>query len=138
MRVTYDTNIFINYKLQTATLPRAFRLSAVVVEELIRGAHDIQQVELWQDLTAEYDANHRLLVPAGEDWAFAGRVLYLLQKGKRDTIGPEEAARLLKDTLIARTAKRDNATVITHDTDFQKIQRHCAVKTLTPKQYFGL
>lgn len=138
MRVTYDTNVFINYKLQTAILPRAFRLSAVVIEELIRGAHDFRQVELWQDLAAGYEAKRRLLVPNGEDWAFAGRVLYLLQKGKRDTIGPEEATRLLKDALIARIAKRDNTTIITDDTDFQKIQRYCTVKTLTPKQYCGL
>ena len=79
-----------------------------------------------------------MLVPNGEDWWFAGKVLNSLMRDPslRQKIAPDEQRRLVRDTLIARTCKRDSVTLVTADEDFQKIQRFCAFKLIHPKDYF--
>ena len=83
-----------------------------------------------------------------EPWRWAGameppgagmRVSGLFQMGcpsLRQKIAPDEQRRLVRDTLIARTCKRDSVTLVTADEDFQKIQRFCAFKLIHPKDYF--
>jgi predicted nucleic acid-binding protein len=141
MRVVYDTNVFIRYRLDVAKFPRSVRMSAIVVQEMTVGARGAAVVQFWQTLFQDYQKANRLLVPNGEDWWFAGKVLnslfHLPGRRGQPSIGPDEQRRLVRDTLIARTAKRDGVTVITEDTDdFAKIQRFCAVKVLHPNDYF--
>jgi predicted nucleic acid-binding protein len=81
-----------------------------------------------------------LLVPNGEDWWFAGKVLNALHRGLRShrrgptpAIPKEEQQRLLRDVLIARSAKRVNATVVTYNSrDFARIRRFCSVPVAEP------
>jgi hypothetical protein len=83
-----------------------------------------------------------LVVPNGDDWWFAGRVLNALLRGVRShrrgrtpAISKEEQQRLLRDVLIARSAKRVNATVVTHNKrDFAKIRRFCNVDVAEPDE----
>ena len=40
MRVTFDSNVFITYRVNPNELARSFRFSAVVIQELTAGAKD--------------------------------------------------------------------------------------------------
>ncbi len=81
-----------------------------------------------------------LLTPDGEDWYQAGKVLNALHRGLRShrgehtsAIPQQEQQRLLRDVLIARSAKRINAGVVTYNRrDFEKIRRFCNVRVVDP------
>jgi predicted nucleic acid-binding protein len=83
-------------------------------------------------------------VPNGEDWWMAGKVLNSLYRGLRSrrdarpaAIPREEQQRLLRDVLIARTAKRVGAMVVTENVaDFMKIRRFCDVKVVPAADFF--
>jgi len=142
--ITFDTCIFISYKPAFDT--KGSRLSAVVLHELTVGANDIAEVRYWDSLRKEFEKNGRLLVPNGEDWFLAGKVLNSLQrgrkaanKGKTPKISSEESRRVMRDVLIARTARRENALLVTDNvTDFEKIQAFCKVRTVTGREFFGV
>ena len=51
-------------------------------------------------------------------------------------IPKDEQQRLLRDVLIARSAKRVNAAVVTYNRgDFEKITRFCNVRLEEPAKY---
>ncbi len=77
--ITYDTSVFIAYK--PAALPADFRMSAVVVQELTAGAVDKSEVQRWQAAMRAHEQEGTLLVPTGEDWRLAGKVLNYLLRG---------------------------------------------------------
>src|ERR1044072_7509238 len=143
LHVTYDTNVFINY--DPAELPMTgFYLSAVVVQELTAGARDGAAVRRLGAFRQQYEGRGKLLVPTGEDWFIAGKILNSLHRGlkshrvgRTSAISKEEQQRILRDVLIARTAKRANVAVVTENvSDFLKIQRYCDVRMLRPEDYF--
>jgi predicted nucleic acid-binding protein len=84
-------------------------------------------------------------VPTGEDWWLAGKVLNSLLRGlksKRGGLTPKlpaaEKQRIIRDVLIARTARRAGALLITDNVhDFKLIARFCLVRTMTGGQYFN-
>ena len=77
--VTYDTCIFIAYK--PADIPAGFRMSAVVIQELTAGAIDKSEIQLWNAARIAHEKAGTLLVPTGEDWWLAGKVLNSLLRG---------------------------------------------------------
>ncbi|CAA9333788.1 MAG: hypothetical protein AVDCRST_MAG68-2570 [uncultured Gemmatimonadetes bacterium] len=93
-----------------------------------------------------HEAAGLLLVPTGEDWWIAGKVLNSLLRGVRShkrgriaAISREEQQRLIRDVLIARTARRANATVVTENVaDFEKIKNFCDVRIIRPTEYFDI
>lgn len=141
--VTYDTSIFIAYRPQT--LPEGMRLSAVVLMELTAGARDEQGVKNWERYRKLAEKEKRLLVPAGEDWWLAGKVLNALQRGRASrrtgripAMPAAEIQRITRDVLIARTAKRAGALLVTQNVgDFELIRRFCAVRVKSGRDYFG-
>src|SRR5918912_510685 len=142
-RVTFDTSVFIAY--QPAVFPAGFLLSAVVVQELAAGALDKSGLQQLDASRRKYEQMGRLLVPTGEDWWFAGKVLNSLLRGlksKRGGLTPKlpaaEKQRIIRDVLIARTVRRAGALLVTDNvSDFKLIARFCAVRTVTGKKYFG-
>jgi predicted nucleic acid-binding protein len=142
--ITFDTCIFITWK--PTKLPKGFRLSAVVLQELVAGANDNKEVKYWNDVRRareEEKPKTTLLVPTGEDWWFVGKVLNSLQRGLKSKNGniPKSNAltiqRITRDVLIARTSKREGATLITDNTkDFDLIKNFCNVKTIEGKDFF--
>jgi predicted nucleic acid-binding protein len=140
--VTYDTNIMLRYR--RSLLPSDFFMSAVVVQEMTAGAADEADVRLHKTAMRHYETKGRLLVPTGEDWWHAGKILNALyrglksrRKGRTPAIPKEEQQRILRDVLIARTAKRAGVAVVTENVaDFEKIRRFCDVRVLAPAQYF--
>jgi predicted nucleic acid-binding protein len=139
-RLLVDTNVII--RRRAADLPSGFLLSAVVLQELAAGARDRGRLRELDQLRRAYEHDRMLVVPNGEDWWFAGKVLNALLRGARShrrgrtpAISKEEQQRLVRDVLIARSAKRVNATVVTYNTrDFAKIHRFCGVSVAEPDE----
>lgn len=141
-KVTFDTNVFIKQK--AVKLPSDFFLSAIVLQELTAGALDSSRLKVLNQLRIQFEKAGRLLVPTGEDWWQAGKILNSLWKnlksnsrGRAKGISSSEQQRIIRDVLIARTAKREGAIVVTFNTsDFEKIYRYCSVRIIHPREYF--
>jgi predicted nucleic acid-binding protein len=92
-----------------------------------------------------YERDARLLIPNGEDWYLAGKILNSLYRASAVTargtparIRKEEQQRIIRDVLIARSAKRMNVTVVTRNIrDFDLIRKYCAVNTEHPNDFFS-
>ncbi|HEX5723876.1 MAG TPA: type II toxin-antitoxin system VapC family toxin [Longimicrobiaceae bacterium] len=142
-QVVFDTNVFIRRGWDRPAAEGL--LSAVVLQELVAGALDDAELRRLQAMRARYEREERLVVPNGEDWYEAGRILSLLRRGRRShrtgrvpAIAREEQQRLLRDVLIARSARRIGALVVTEDLDdFRKIRRYCDVRAVHPRRYFS-
>ena len=142
--ITFDTCIFISY--QPSYLPKGFRMTAVVLQELTVGANDNTEVKYWNEVRKAREKDGTLLVPNGEDWWLAGKVLNSLLRGlksenagKTPKLSADEIQRITRDVLIARTVKRENALLVTDNiADFNKIKKFCDVKTQSGKDFFEL
>lgn len=141
-RVVIDTNVFIRHGF--ADLVERGPLSAVVLQEITAGAADGNAVRDLGVLGQKLERRGRLLVPNGEDWFYASKVLNALYHGLRShrqghtpAIPRQEQQRLVRDVLIARSAKRANAAVVTYNRgDFEKIRRFCNVQIRRPEEFF--
>lgn len=138
-RVVVDTNVIIRHRRSAV---RGI-VSAVVLQELTAGARDTAEVRRLDSVRAVAEDDGVLLTPDGEDWFYAGKVLNSLYRGLRSrrmagprAISREEQQRLVRDVLIARSAKRVNAGLVTYNAgDFEKIQRFCNVRLVPPEQF---
>jgi len=141
--ITYDTSVFISHK--PAEFPAGFVLSAVVLQELTAGAVDKSDIQRWDAARRAHEKEGTLLVPTGEDWWLAGKVLNSLlrgQKSKRGGLTPKlpavEKQRIIRDVLIARTARRAGALLVTDNVrDFKVISRFCAVRVISGEKFFS-
>ncbi|MBI3652576.1 MAG: hypothetical protein HY231_16265 [Acidobacteria bacterium] len=71
--IVFDTNILIAY--QYNRLPKNRMMSAVVLQEMVAGAADRSILRKLELAKKEYEKEGRLLVPTGEDWLQAGKIL---------------------------------------------------------------
>lgn len=134
--VVMDTNVVIEHRM--SSVPGM--VSSVVLQELAAGARDSADVRRLRSLLTRAETDGSLLTPDGEDRLEAGKVLNSLLRGlsspragRTRAIDKGEQQRLLRDALIARSAKRVNASVVTYNAgDFQKIQQFCNVRVLHP------
>ena len=141
-KITYDTSVFISHK--PAEFPAGFVMSAVVLQELTAGAVDKSDVQRWDASRRAHEKEGTLLVPTGEDWWLAGKVLNSLLRGfksRRGGLTPKlpaaEKQRIIRDVLIARTARRAGTLLVTDNVkDFVMIARFCAVRLMPGKNYF--
>ena len=140
--VTFDTCIFIAYK--PSSFPKGFRMTAIVLQELTAGAPDNDSVKALNISRRDHEKAGTLLVPTGEDWWMAGKVLNSMlrgqrskNKGKTPRISFDEKQRIIRDVLIARVSKRANTTLITDNLkDFERIQNFCKVRIMSGKDHF--
>lgn len=138
-RVVVDTNVIIRHRM--SAVPGI--VSAVVLQELTAGARDAAEVRRLGSMRAVAEDDGVLLTPDGEDWFYAGKVLNSLYRGLPSHRSPEplaipkeEQQRLVRDVLIARSAKRVNAGLVTYNAgDFEKIQRFCNVRLVPPERF---
>jgi predicted nucleic acid-binding protein len=98
-------------------------LSAIVLEELYAGANERAYYEI-ERLELEFDRMNRILLPNLTDWTLAGKMLYrLAAKYRYEQIG---RARLTNDALLASSAARTGALVITMNArDFGRLAEFC-------------
>lgn len=141
-KITYDSDVFM--RRRPTNLPQGFYMSAVVIEEVTAGAADGSVLKELQAALKNYQKAGHLLVPTGEDWYEAGKVIYALQQGNKSKktgdkppLPPEIRCRMINDVLIARSAKREGVTVVTYNMrHFEQIQRYCSVKLSNAVDHF--
>jgi predicted nucleic acid-binding protein len=142
---TYDTSVIIARKLtDLQRMPQNFLMSATVLMELMSGAPDRSIRNVYERVFRHYQRHDLLIVPTAEDWFLAAKILYLLthsrrflQKGKLRQLPPGISQRLALDALIAASAKRWEAQVVTENwADFKAIQRYCNTKIVKASKFF--
>ena len=139
---TYDTSVIISRKVMD--LPDRFFMSAVVLMELTASARDDSQRKTYERLFRQYRQDNSLIVPDENDWLLASRVLYWLTqsrrrsaKGKLKRLPTGASQRMALDVLIAVSARRWKATVVTENwNDFKAIQRFCNTKIIRASDFF--
>ena len=141
---TYDTSVLISRKLTNfQAMPRGFLMSAVVLMELIANAPDSSWRKYYEQTFRQQQKDNSLIVPSAEDWFLASKILYLLthgrrQKGKLRRLPPGASQRLALDALIAVSARRWKAQVVTENwSDFKAIQRYCNATIVKAANFFG-
>jgi len=140
---TFDTSVVIAYKVRE--LPANFLLSAVVIAELTAGAPDESTRKDYESIRRDYAKLGALLVPTADDWLTASRILFWLSQGRKKKAGGKAprliagaSQRMFLDALIAVSARRAGATVVTNDyDDFKAIHYYCPVKLIRGADFFG-
>ena len=103
-------------------LPATF-LSAVVAYELFVDAQDRRTRTLVQEFTRPMERTGRVVSPTFHEWVEAAEVVTAIEE--RDRAWRSKLPRLLNDVLIALSARRIGAMVLTHNRDdFRLIRRH--------------
>src|SRR5688500_6448726 len=116
--LTFDTSVFISYK--PVKFPADFVFSGVVMQEIIASAKDDSEKDRWVAAWQAYKDEGRLIVPSSADWLMASKVLYWLMQGRKKRGGgkspplkPGASQRMSLDALIAVSAARRKAAVVT-------------------------
>jgi predicted nucleic acid-binding protein len=142
---TYDTSVIISRKiLALHEMPKNFRMSAIVLMELTASANDESRRKSYEWAFRQFQQNNLLIVPNAEDWLLAAKIIFLLTEGrKREGRGklkrlpPGASQRLALDVLIAVSARRWKAQVVTENwADFKAIQRYCNTPIVKATQFF--
>ena len=142
---TYDTSVIISRKLSNLhEMPEGFVMSAVVLMELTSAAEDTTRRKFYERAFRQYQKDNSLIVPNDDDWLLASKILYLLtharkcaQKGKLKQLPPGASQRLALDVLIAVSARRWKAHVVTENwADFKAIQRYCNTTIIKAANFF--
>jgi len=139
---TFDSSIIIAYRVRE--LPREFVLSAVVIAELTAGAADDSIRKVYEAMRRIFQKENALIIPSDDDWLTASRVLFRLSQSRKKKAGgkspkliPGASQRMFLDALIAVSAKRANATVVTNNyDDFKAIQYYLPFKLMRGSDFF--
>ena len=119
-------------------------MSAVVLMELIASAADPSVRKTYEQLFYQYSRDELLIVPNADDWLLAAKIMFLLTqerrregRGKLKRLPPGASQRLALDVLIAVSARRWRAQVVTENWgDFKAIQRYCNATIVKAAQFF--
>lgn len=142
---TYDTSVIVSRKIRDLReMPQDFLLSAVVLMELIASATDTSVRKTYEQLFHQYRRDELLIVPNDDDWLLAAKTMFLLTqerrregRGKLKRLPPGASQRLALDVLIAVSARRWKAQVVTENwSDFKAIQRYCNATIIKAAQFF--
>ena len=103
-------------------MPPNFLLSAVVMMELMAGDPNESRQKFFREVFRQFQKDNLIIVPNAEDWLLAAKVLHLLtharrrlQKGKLQRLPHGASQRLALDVLIAVSARRWKAHVVTEN-----------------------
>lgn len=142
---TYDTSVCVSRKLTDfQEMPESFLMSAIVLMELTAGARDESRRKSYERFFRQYQQDSSLIVPNDEDWLLTSKILFLLtnsrrrlEQGKLKRLPPGASQRLALDVLIAVSARRWRAQVVTENwADFKAIQRYCDATIIKAAQFF--
>ena len=142
---TYDTSVIISRRLtDLRDMPPSFLLSAIVLMELAGSARDKSERKFYEGMFWLYKKKDLLIVPNEDDWLLASKILFLLtharrrsQQGKLRPLPPGASQRLALDVLIAVSARRWKAQVVTENwADFKAIQRYCNTTIIKAATFF--
>ena len=93
----------------------------------------------------QYEKEDKLLVPAGEDWYKAGKILNSFlhnlkakSGGRTPRLQPSTIQQMFRDTLIAASVSRTHGLLVTNNvSDFEAIRRYCKVRIESGRDFFG-
>ena len=132
-RLIVDTNLYIDWLNAGEHEPILFQpdavkfMSAVVMMELLAGAHSVRDQTRLQDLFRTFAKLGRIVTPSSETYQEAGEVLRQLQTAHGYPL--RQSHSLTNDVLIALSARTIGGTVVTQNKrDFLAIQSICAFK----------
>jgi predicted nucleic acid-binding protein len=142
---TYDTSVIISRKM--AELPGrtgSFLMSGVVLLELTASASDDSERKIYERMFRDYRKDNSLIIPNEDDWLQACKVLYWLSQSRRRTSGGKlkrlhsgASQRMALDVLIAVSARRWRATVVTENwDDFKVIERYSRTRIVKASAFF--
>ncbi len=129
VKVVIDTSVYIPFINKGTSHPLLelgqgiplFYMSAVVIEELYAGASDDTSIKLLDNLYKTFESAGRLIVPDAADWQKTGRIVAKL--GSKYGFEEIFLARIANDILIALSARKIGAVVVTHNMkDFLRIK----------------
>src|SRR4029077_16851815 len=142
---TYDTSVIISRKpILHPRKSSSFLWSAVVLMELTASAKDDSQRKIYERLFRQYSEDNSLIIPNEDDWLLASKVLYLLsqdrrriQRGKLKKLHRGATQRMALDVLIAVSARRWRAAVVTDNwDDFKAIERYSKAQIVKASAFF--
>jgi hypothetical protein len=122
--VTYNTSVIIARRVTSVPENCVW---AVLLAELTASAGDDVRRKIHEETSRAYEKKGGLIAPAAEDWLLASRILFWLTRrrrqrasGKTPPLKTGASQQMLLDALIAVSARRADATVITKDYDVTK------------------
>ena len=142
---TYDTSVIISRKfIDLHSRAKDLVLSSVVFLELIASANDDSERKFYEGFFHKYEQDGTLIVPNEADWLLASKILFWLTRrrrrvdgGKLRRLDPGMSQRMALDALIAASARRWKAAVVTDNWDhFKAIQYFCGVKLIKASDFF--
>ena len=141
---TCDTAVIISQGLDDLRKTKGLLLSSVVLLELMASATDNSRRKFYEGLFLNHGRDNTLIVPNQEDWLFASKILYWLTHQRRRVDGgrlrqlaPGMSQRMALDALLAASARRWEAAVVTENWDhFKAIQYFCGVKLIKASDFF--
>ena len=142
MKVLLDTNVLIGFfrhpdereRFETRMSRPLLFMSSIVALELFAGCRTSRQVKALQGFLKPFEKAGRVVTPDHESFREAGRVLAALS---RDGIGSTHRRLIVNDVLLAVSATRSGAVLITaNSNDFSLIEKHTPVRWMRPGQSF--
>ena len=141
---TYDTSVMVSRQLIDLRNTNGLLMSSVVLLELTASAKDDSRRKMYEDYFRDFEQDDSLLVPNEADWLLASKILYWLSRRRRRLDGgrlrqlaPGMSQRMALDALIATSARRWEAAVVTENWDhFKAIQYFCGVKLIKASDFF--
>lgn len=133
MKYLFDTNVYLGavrseeartqFRKTFYPLLPATYLSAVVSYELAVNAYNRRTQTLLQDFVRPMERTGRVITPTFNDWVTASEVVTAIEENEKSRRSKLPA--LLNDILIALSARRIGATLLTYNReDFRLIRRH--------------
>ena len=143
---TYDTSVMISRgPLDLLLSTKGLVLSSVVLLELMASATDNSHRKVYESMFLNYERENALIVPNEADWLYASKILYWLTHQRRRVDGgrlrqlaPGMSQRMALDALIAVSARRWKAAIVTENWNhFKAIQYFCGVKLIKASDFFS-
>lgn len=142
----FDTQVYIAYSsiISSRDIEPGW-YSIVVWQERMVGAGGSKELKWMESECKRIEKEGRLLIPDREAWLMAGRILnhYLSDLSRkspsrlRPELGHAEKQNVIRDALIAVSAKKAGVTVISDNKDFPTIQRYYDFKWIRGQEYFS-
>ena len=142
--VLYDTAVYIGFPREVFKNDPGW-LSMVVIQELMAGSSGRSDLKSWESLSQDYARDNRLLTPNAEAWRTAGRILnHMLSDASRSDAGRrrpklsnDKKQSIIRDVLIAVSAKQHGVTVISDNEDFPLLLRYYDFRWQSAQSFFA-
>jgi predicted nucleic acid-binding protein len=142
--VLFDTSVYIGHPDRVED-DRPGWFSSVVFQELLAGATGRADLQKWEAIAKQYAREKRLLTPNAEAWRMAGRILNNILSdasrnqpgGRRPKLSNEKKQSIVRDVLIAVSAKHSGVTVISDNEDFPLIANYYEFRWVAASAFFA-